>query len=188
VASTLFAACSDSKPPPAGGTTSSGGLAEGGVSPVGADAASATDGATAAEGGKSCNNLQATGADLLPQTPVTDPMPAATGGNIMLGTYWLTERDLYAGGMPDALFVQRALLIDATTINVVEGTASSATGTPTLKTQTSTYQVFATVGLSMRESCPGSPEVTNAHYSVAGGQVTLYYPDLGTAEVYALQP
>jgi hypothetical protein len=148
---------------------------------LGADDAS--DGATSDVAG-ACNAFSADG-PLVAQTMLAGSQPNAMGGHVYSGTYWLTERDTY-GGTPDKLFVQRSLVIDATTVNVVGGDTASDAGMPAWTTTTSSYQVLDVVVLTLTESCPGPPHVTNLQFTAVGGQLTLY-PTMDTAEVYALQ-
>jgi hypothetical protein len=149
---------------------------------VGSDDAS--EGASPDSPAGACNAYSADG-PLVEQTALSGSQPAAMGGTIYSGTYWLTERDTY-GGTPDGLFVQRSLYIDATTINVVGGDTTDDAGMPALTTTTSSYEVLDLIVLSMTESCPGPMHVTNVQFTAVGGQLTLY-PTSDTAEVYTLQ-
>jgi hypothetical protein len=181
-------------PPPDGGPSpgSEGGSSPGfdGAPDVGADGASgagsddASDGASPDVSAGACNGDTADG-PLVEQTVLSGSQPAAMGGHIYSGTYWLTERDTY-GGTPDGLFVQRSLVIDATTVNLVGGDTTSDAGMPVWATTTSTYEVLDLIVLSTTESCPGPAHVTNVQFTAAGGQLTLY-PTSDTAEVYTLQ-
>jgi len=153
-----------------------------GTSDAGSDDAS--EGASPDGSAGACNGNTADG-PLVEQTVLSGSQPAAMGGHIYSGTYWLTERDTY-GGTPDGLFVQRSLVIDATTVNVVGGDTTSDAGMPVWTTTTSTYEVLDLIVLSTTESCPGPPHVTNVQFTAAGGQLTLY-PTSDTAEVYTLQ-
>lgn len=166
------------------------GLGSDGESDVGADTPTSVGSDDASEGAApdgavgACNAYSADG-PLVEQTVLSGSQPAAMGGTIYSGTYWLTERDTY-GGTPDDLFVQRSLIIDATTVNVVGGDTTSDAGMPLLTTTTSSYQVLDLIVLSTTESCPGPMHVTNVQFTAVGGQLTLY-PTSDTAEVYTLQ-
>jgi hypothetical protein len=186
----LVAACgSDAKPAAAG---------EGGDGGVLLADGSATDGATqnadgavadaaASDGGEVavCNALLAEGS-LVGQTTVAGAQPAPAGGHIFTGTYLLTQRTSYGGLPPDGLFVTRELLIDATTIDVVEGTSMSVSAVPSLRTTTSTYVTLDTSVFSTKESCPGPPHVTNVRYTAGGPELTLFV-DNESSELYVLQ-
>jgi hypothetical protein len=151
---------------------------------VAAEDAETPDGVTPGDAPGACNALVPEG-PLVPQTVVGGSQPAASGGNLFAGTYWLTDRFTY-GGVPDGLFVQRTLVLEGSTVDVVGGTTASDAGTPVLETTTASYQVFDTVVFSTDESCPGPPHTTNVLFTASGGQLTLY-PTADSAEVYELQ-
>jgi hypothetical protein len=186
--SALVTACDDTRPPASGGTGSGGDSGpdlrvDGSASEASAEASS--EAGTDADGGElACNMLEADG-PLVPEAAAGGAQPAATGGQIFPGTYWLTERVTY-GGAPDGLFVKRALLVSAKTIDVIEGSTTSANAAPLLTTSSATYEVLDTFVLSKEVTCPAPPHSMSTRFTANGAQLTLF-PTNDTSELYTLQ-
>lgn len=137
-----------------------------------------------------CNAIVPAG-PLVSETAVDASEPAATGGTIATGTYFLTEIDLYGAPMTGQV-VQRTLVVDAAKMNfseVIGGSAEAgagATDAGTTDNSTSTYTVYGNV-VSLGEYCPTNGSADNVFFSVQGNQLTLFVTVM-TANVYTLQP
>jgi hypothetical protein len=191
----VLGACDESRPAAAvGGNSSDGGP---GTNPSQSDGGSTDtleDGSVedsssnpnTEDASSTCNVIESDSA-LVPQASATGPQPAATGGTIFPGTYYLTERLTY-GGAPDGLFKKRVLVVDTETktIDMVEGTAETADGTPPLTRSSATYQVFDGTLLNLELSCPTPGETSNTRFTAGGATLTLYLT-ASNVEVYMLQ-
>lgn len=183
VGGAFFAACSE-KPAPSGAVDSGFGGSDA-TAQAPADAAGDGSG-DGLDGGGACSTVDPEGSPLVAQTVMPGPRPAATGGELFQGTYWLTTRYNYAGAA-DTNFVRRVLLIEPTakTVEFVEGTAATANAAPTLSTASGTFQIFDQKIFSMKLTCPAA-QLSNLAYTANGGALTIY-PDDESAELYELQ-
>lgn len=130
-----------------------------------------------------CNGIVPAG-PLVSETAATGSEPAATGGTIPTGTYFLTEIDLYGAPMTGQV-VQRTLVVDATKMQFAEAIGGPADA-DTPDDSTSTYVVYGNV-VSLGEYCPTNGAADNVFFSVQGNQLTLFVtPTKG--DVYTLQP
>jgi hypothetical protein len=132
-----------------------------------------------------CNGIVPAGPQVS-ETVADGSAPSAVGGSIALGTYFLTEIDLY-GPPPTGLVVQRTLVVDATRMNFAEvlGSSPSDGGDPA-DDSTWTYTIADAV-LGMAEYCPTNGASQNVFFSAQGNTLTLLV-STSKAEIYTLQP
>jgi hypothetical protein len=193
----LCAACSSSSSNPAPAQPGSvpvgpgpGSGVEGGITDAASDAdagsseAASPDAATEDAAPPVCNALALDGPDV-PETLVAGAPPGAVGGAIAVGTYFLTERDLYASAGAGTV-TKRTLLIAATTFDSAETVSAGAdAGAATEDTADSTYAVFDSV-LSFTAVCPTPGSVTNLGFSVVGNELWIF-PSPERRDVYTHQ-
>jgi hypothetical protein len=145
----------------------------------GGDADAATDAVTV------CNDLTADG-PLVAETAGSGPPPAATGGTLFQGTYWLTARANY-GGTPDARLVQRTLVIGATGFGVAEGVATSGdAGDVVWTSREGTWSLSSPEMLAFDVACPSPVRVDHVRFAADGPHLTLLITN-EAVESYELQ-
>jgi len=139
--------------------------------------AAGTDAATDAgsDGGGACNNVTQ-GATEATTSTIAAAAPAATGGTILPGTYFLKELDVYdpagtaSAPMPSGLTVTLVI-----TGNVMDSVQDLPDGTQTFS---ETFTVDATTkALNRVLTCPKPGPDLAAKYSVTGTGVTIYETD-----------
>ena len=140
------------------------------------DAAS-TDAASEAssDGGGACNNVTQ-GATEATTSTVASAAPAATGGTILPGTYFLKEIDVYdPAGMASAAMPSGLTVTLVITGNVMDSVQDLPDGTQTFS---ETFTVDATTkALNRVLTCPKPGPDLAAKYSVTGTGVTIYETD-----------
>jgi hypothetical protein len=151
-------------------------------STVAGDAAAEAD-VEAAPPMTGCNSVVPAGPQVT-ETAATGSEPAALGGTIATGTYFLSAVNLYGAPMTGQV-VQRTIVIDATTMQFSE-VISGSPGASTADTSTSTYMLYGTV-VSLGEYCPTNGAADNIFFSAQGNQLTLFVSST-KGEVYTLQP
>lgn len=152
------------------GTSGSGGSGLGGSSGVG--------GASAAGGSEpSCNDL-VLDAPAVGFSYDAGPAPAALGGSIADGTYFLTAQIVYdtASGPTDALG-RTEVEVAGTTWQEVDGDPTPSTVNPD-RHFTNTLSITDTT-LDLTQTCPSGGGTTSSDFSADATAVTVYITDAG---------
>jgi len=157
----------------AGGTAAPGGAGSGGASSGGTGApGGAGSGGTGAGGDDACNAIEAN-APLYPLLSVSGPPPAALGGTIVPGTYFVTSETQYESP-PMATVYRRGVRIEIAEGSWQEADApdpEEALGT----TQRYTYAVSVeSPRLTMTTTCPVQGDPLNHSYTVEPEGLTVY--------------
>jgi hypothetical protein len=150
------------------------------------------DGAGGDGAAGTCNALAAAG-PVLTETVVAGLPPAAVGGQIFPGEYWLTERDFYpdATDPPDAgsaranIVVQSSYFLGATSFDLVEGQGPLGATTVVAGSTSGTYKIGSATVFTIDQTCPGA-ERTNVPFTVSGDQLWVF-PSRDRRDVYSIQ-
>jgi hypothetical protein len=121
---------------------------------------------------------------------VSGPPPAALGGTIATGTYWLTKREFYpaaadTGETAPTDTVRRTLVFDPNKYLLAEQVEPGDAGASWTYNADLTYTVSAGV-VNTVESCPAPGSIGSVFYMVSGKELWLL-PDNDLREVYELQ-
>jgi hypothetical protein len=178
-----FVACSSSTttnaPPGSGSGLEAGALEDASttdapVSPPNDAASEAESDASSSDGG-ACNNVTQAATEATTAT-IASAAPAATGGTILPGTYFLKEIDVYdpagtaSAAMPSGLTVTLVI-----TGNVMDSVQDLPDGTQTFS-ETFTADTTTKV-LARLLTCPKPGPDLAAKYSVTGTGLTIYETD-----------
>ncbi len=152
----------------------------------------AADGASGDGEAGPCKALDA-GGPVLPETVVAGFPPAALGGQLFPGEYWLTERDFYpaATDPPDAgssranIVVQSSYFFGATTLDIVEGQGPLGATTVVTSSRSGTYKLGSATQVTIDEACPGTTQ-RNVPFTVSGDELWLF-PTQDRRDVYTQQ-
>jgi hypothetical protein len=117
-----------------------------------------------------CQNV-ARGGAAIPETKIASAPPAATGGNIVAGTYFLTTWEVYTGvggaAGPTGESRKDALVISSTLIQ--EAATSEGADQPILA---STYMATGST-VSTEEVCPVAGRALTHSYSATGTTLAI---------------
>lgn len=155
-----------------------------------ADAAAPTDAADAAtdSGEVVCSALTLKGPNVPTMFVAGDP-PAALGGVITPGIYYLTEHTIFNGTGtvgPTGQLIAKTAELTPSVYRFAEGKGSSASGITKEETISRDYVLSGTT-MTMTSTCPEVGAIRIAPYSVVGNQVHIYTPNANTRQVLTRQ-
>jgi len=194
------AACGDERPPASDGTTSPVDRSDGGSAPATADADASISNPSL------CEDLMLGGEAVVERERVGEA-PPPTGGEVLEGTYDLTELTSYIpsnpdctepteppgeGGEPDGdcprlrrtdRVAQVTLVVTKYAIQRIEATGVGAVGAPTASA--AVYEIDDTF-LATTALCPEGGAKQRTAYSASGGALTLFVN--GKEELFVRRP
>jgi hypothetical protein len=150
------------------------------------DTSSQPDSQSLMEGGPGCNaqssdacNAPTECGPVVPVVAVTHAAPAATGGTIVSGLYFLTAVNWYTSAIPDASAgtIQETSLLTSSMVSV--RAFSDGNEAPPVR---GTYTTSGTA-VTWMYSCPSTSEQTQS-YTATATTFTVYEQPSGTSDVY----
>jgi hypothetical protein len=114
--------------------------------------------------------------------------PAATGGTIVDGTYFVTGATMYGQSLSDLPFGRHKAQISGSTWQEVESVDSEPGGVNPDEHRTFSLTSTGT-SLTLSRSCPSGSETAVLQYSAEGSRLTVYVRDHGVvfANVFTRQ-